>query len=214
MLSQICTRVVNSFFHKCCDTKKFTSDSFTTKEKHLNEFKINLVLFYKEAIGIKPTNEDQRKNIGYRKTVSDKASKLCNTLLEIYTNQFNRLHKNKKKNIAIKNRPETFSLKGFFCFSEDDETLEGDKEEIDDISSMPPLEGDEEFVDIQPIVPLEIKEEKGLKILTPNKLLIRLTVFLAQIKAGNNSYKLKNEIRQIYIFCINTIKSLKRFATI
>ena len=30
--------------------------------------------------------------------------------------------------------------------------------------------------------------------LTPNKMLTRLTILLAQIKAGNNSYKLKNEI--------------------
>ena len=52
---------------------------------------------------------------------------------------------------------------------------------------MPPLEGDEE----------EVQEEKGLKILTSNKLLTRLPILLAQIKAGNNSYKLKNEIRQI-----------------
>ena len=35
------------------------------------------------------------------------------------------------------------------------------------------------------------KEEKGLKILTPDKELSRLPVLLAQIKAGNNSYKLK-----------------------
>ena len=34
---------------------------------------------------------------------------------------------------------------------------------------------------------------KGLKILTPNKLLSRLQT-LAQIKAGNDSNKLKNEI--------------------
>ena len=35
------------------------------------------------------------------------------------------------------------------------------------------------------------------KNLTPNKLLTRLPILLAQIKAGNNSYKIKNEIRQI-----------------
>ena len=39
--------------------------------------------------------------------------------------------------------------------------------------------------------------EKGLKILTPNQMLSRLPIFLAQLKAGNNSEKLKNEIRQI-----------------
>ena len=39
----------------------------------------------------------------------------------------------------------------------------------------------------------EVKEGKGLKILTPNKVLIKLSIILAQIKAGNNSSKLKNE---------------------
>ena len=60
---------------------------------------------------------------------------------------------------------------------------------------MPLLEGDvEEFVDIQSISLLQsdekLKEEKILKILTPYKLLTRIPVLLAQIKAGNNSYKL------------------------
>ena len=50
----------------------------------------------------------------------------------------------------------------------------GDK----DLFGMSLLEGDEE----------EVKEETGLKILTPNKLLTRLPILLAQIKAGNNSY--------------------------
>ena len=38
---------------------------------------------------------------------------------------------------------------------------------------------------------------KGLKILTPNQMLSRLLTSLAQLNAGNNSDKLKNEIRQI-----------------
>ena len=43
------------------------------------------------------------------------------------------------------------------------------------------------------------KEQKGtgLKILTPNQMLKRLPIALAQIKAGNNSESLLNEIRQI-----------------
>ena len=36
-----------------------------------------------------------------------------------------------------------------------------------------------------------------LKILTPNQMRIRLPISLAQLKAGINSEKLKNEIRQI-----------------
>ena len=37
----------------------------------------------------------------------------------------------------------------------------------------------------------------GLKILTPDQMLSRLPIFLAQLKAGHNSEKLKNEIRQL-----------------
>ena len=38
---------------------------------------------------------------------------------------------------------------------------------------------------------------KGLKILTPNQMLKRLPIALAQVKAGNNSESLLNEIKQI-----------------
>ena len=38
---------------------------------------------------------------------------------------------------------------------------------------------------------------KGLKILMPIQMLSRLPISLAQLKAGNNSEKLKNEIRQL-----------------
>ena len=38
---------------------------------------------------------------------------------------------------------------------------------------------------------------EGLKILTPNQMLKRLPIALAQVKAGNNSENLLNEIRQI-----------------
>ena len=38
---------------------------------------------------------------------------------------------------------------------------------------------------------------KGLKILTPNQMLSRLPINLAQLNAGNNYEKLKNEIRQL-----------------
>ena len=43
----------------------------------------------------------------------------------------------------------------------------------------------------------ENQEGKGLKILTPNQLLSRLPINLAHLKAGNNSEKRKNEIRQL-----------------
>ena len=64
--------------------------------------------------------------------------------------------------------------------------LRRQKEESEDLTEMLPLEGDE-----------EVKERKGLKTLSPEKLLTRIPILLAHIKTGNSSYKLKNEIRQI-----------------
>ena len=43
----------------------------------------------------------------------------------------------------------------------------------------------------------ESQEGKGLKTLTPNQMLKRLPIALAQVKAGNNSEGLLNEIKQI-----------------
>ena len=43
----------------------------------------------------------------------------------------------------------------------------------------------------------ESKQGTGLKILTPKQTLQRLPIALAQIKAGNNSESLLNEITQI-----------------
>ena len=44
---------------------------------------------------------------------------------------------------------------------------------------------------------IEQQEGQGIKILTPNQMLHRLPIALAQLQAGNNSNKLKNEIRQL-----------------
>ena len=41
---------------------------------------------------------------------------------------------------------------------------------------------------------------KGLKMLTPKQMLQRLPIALAQVKAGNNSESLLNEIRQIVYY--------------
>ena len=88
-----------------------------------------------------------------------------------------------KKTINDINKPENLPL----GFTEDD---------------LPPIEGDEEPEEaIAERVKLNprkrINEGTGLRIFTPNKLLARHPILLAQVKAGNNSYKLKNEMRQI-----------------
>ena len=50
------------------------------------------------------------------------------------------------------------------------------------------------------------QEGQGIKILTPNQMLSRLPIFLAQLQAGNNSEKIKNEIRQLLI--LSTVQKI------
>ena len=54
---------------------------------------------------------------------------------------------------------------------------------------MPPLETEEKTEKRQ--------KGQGLKIMAPRQMIVRLPVLLAQLKAGNNSKTLKDEIRQI-----------------
>ena len=83
------------------------------------------------------------------------------------------------------------------------------------------------FYDDYSLMPSEAKNKaktktsgKGLKILTPKPLILRLPIVLAQVKAGNNSENALNEIRQIVYslyqskeitrkVCNNIIKSIQ-----
>ena len=51
---------------------------------------------------------------------------------------------------------------------------------------------------------------QGIKILTPNQMLSRLPINLAQLNAGNNSEKLKKEIRQLLYFLYRSKKLTKQ----
>ena len=54
------------------------------------------------------------------------------------------------------------------------------------------------------------QEGTGLKILTPNQMLKRLPIALAQVKAGNNIESLLNEIRQIVYFLYRSKEITKK----
>ena len=65
-----------------------------------------------------------------------------------------------------------------------------------DSTYMPDLESEES------VAQRKERKARGIKILTPDQMLIRLPISLAQLNAGNNSEKLKNEIRQLlYSLC-------------
>ena len=87
----------------------------------------------------------------------DTAFELHNTLLEINTIQFNTLKLDKKKKVARKNKSKSSAHKEHSYEDKEyiyedrksaDRTLKGnEEEEIVDLSSIPPLEGDEEIKD-------------------------------------------------------------------
>ena len=56
----------------------------------------------------------------------------------------------------------------------------------------------------------ESKQGTGLKILTPKQMLQRLPIAFAQIKAGNNSESLLNEIRQIVYYLYQSKEIIKK----
>ena len=68
---------------------------------------------------------------------------------------------------------------------------------------MPELESEESAVERRN------QQRQGLKILTPDQMLSRLPITLAQLKAGNNSRKLINEIRQLLHFLYRSKKLTK-----
>ena len=83
-----------------------------------------------------------------------------------------------------------------------EKTLTNIKNIVKNVPKDNPLktEENEKIIDIVERI-FELSSENqlglGLKILTPNQMLSRLPISLARLKAGNNSEKLKNEIRQL-----------------
>ena len=71
---------------------------------------------------------------------------------------------------------------------DDEADNEVDDEEVD-TAGMSELEDEQEAAKRQ--------QGQGLKMLTPQQMITRLLILLAQLKAGNNSQKLKNEIKQL-----------------
>ena len=53
------------------------------------------------------------------------------------------------------------------------------------------------------------QEGEDLKVLTPDQMFSRLTISLAQLKAGNNSEKLENEIRLLLYSLYRSKKLIK-----
>ena len=120
-----------------------------------------------------------------------RAHELYDKLLNIYKTQYDKLTKAQRKRIKAQNVPENLPIDLYI--------------DEDDLPAMPALEGNDEVkLEQQKTIAVRVKlnsrkkkRRNRIKILTPNKLLTRLPILLAQIEARNNYNKLKNEIRQI-----------------
>ena len=86
------------------------------------------------------------------------------------------------------------------------------KEETEDMSEQEKeIENPNEIVDIAEMI-LEFNRQQqgqGLKILTPNQMLSRLPILSAQLKAGNNSKKLKKRNWATIVFFAQIKKAYK-----
>ena len=133
----------------------------------------------KERFNIINTNKKKHKKLFFERIVQlfkprhhDQKIKKCSD--EKNKNMIKLIHKNlNKMKRIIKNVPENKTFK-----------IEENKKIIDIVERILELNSEKQL-------------QQGLKILTPNQMLSRLPITLSQLKAGDNSEKLKNEIRQL-----------------
>ena len=114
-------------------------------------------------------------NLERRKVVINTASKSCDKILKIYTAQYDKFSEDLKKMINVLYKTEML----IFDLAPIPALLKGDEEVK--------LELEETIAERIKLNPRKRKNAGiGLKIWTPNKLLTRLAILLAQIKIGNN----------------------------
>ena len=181
--------IINAFYQKVFPYKD--SESKTKEEKfgenseeELKEYINSTFTFIEEKS--KEMNNDLFTKYFNFSTPIDLANQLYET-------------KNKNKNSEflkeIKNR--WSNLK--------DEVEKMSKEKIENKKPNEILETVNEIIDFNK----EIQKQRS-SILTPDQMLSKLSITLAQLNAGNNSEKLKNELQTIIIFCTDQ-KTYKKY---
>ena len=101
------------------------------------------------------------------------------------------MHLNKTNDKEKNNELVNMINSGLIDLKEEIKKMSEEVKEIEDPESM--VEIVEEILKFNE----QNQQGEGIKILTPNQMLSRLPISLAQLQAGNNSEKLKNEIRQL-----------------
>ena len=126
---------------------------------------------------------DNNKNKFNTEEITKSLKKLCNKLIDVkeFKEEYNKFIDNIVKFEYFKSTKEEGSI------SPNRKKMRRYARDLKDIADLYNIKLDSDTS----------KSGKGLKILTNKQMLNRLTILLAQIEAGNNSIKLKNEARQI-----------------
>ena len=126
---------------------------------------------------------DNNKNKFNTEEITKSLKKLCNKLIDVkeFKEEYNKFIDNIVKFEYFKSTKEEGSI------SPNRKKMRRYARDLKDIADLYNIKLDSDTS----------KSGKGLKILTNKQMLIRLPILLAQIEAGNNSIKLKNEARQI-----------------
>ena len=111
---------------------------------------------------------------------------------DVLAKELFRTKKNKKNNDSANSIMVKWSI-----LKDEFEKMSEDKKEIEQPDKV--LKIVKEIIEFKK----KIQSGHGLKILTPNQMLSRLPIILSQLKAGNNSEQLINEIRNYCILCID-----------
>ena len=89
------------------------------------------------------------------------------------------------------------------CLIDEIEKMSEDEKEIEQPDKI--LKIIEDILDFNKKI-----QKQRVKILTPNQMLSRLPISLAQLKVGNNSEKLRNEIRELFYSLYRSKKLSKK----
>ena len=135
---------------------------------------------YKEALKRKENIRSDINKIISTESLNVNQANFVNILFMV-----NEIFTGKSKSVGV-NKEGSFEI-----FEEKSNKEKQEFDEEPDTTDMSELESEESAAE------RSNQSGKGLKILTPDQILSRLPISLAQLKAGNNSQKLKNEIRQL-----------------
>ena len=113
------------------------------------------------------------------------------------------MHKKLRKTEVTRNEDQVYSIKEVLNrMKESFKNLSEDRKSI--------IEENKKIINIVERILYFNELGSGLKILTPNQMFSRLKITLAQLKAGKNSEKLKNEVGQLLFSLYRSKKFTKQ----